>query len=143
MGSPVGPLHSTAFGPSTAVLRPEDMWAFGRGFCGTNSGCFVRMAQRAAMKFGLEWKFYYAGLEGHVVPAVQWNGEFYIFDPMSGKFFYAMDNTRLATLKELQEVREISYRVDCFNRAEKNEFYFGRKVQMQEFKFYDEPIFSV
>ena len=140
MGSPAGPLHSTSFGPPTSVVRPEDMWAFGRGFCGTNAGLFARMAAKAAANLGLGWKFYYAGLEGHVAVALHWNDAFHVFDPMAGKFFFSLDNTRLATLKELQEIRGVSYRVDCFNRAKDNEFYFGRTIQLQEFIFHDERI---
>jgi hypothetical protein len=140
LGSPVGPLHSTAYGSSSGYIRPEDMWAFGRGFCGTNAGLFSRMAEKAAKTLGQDWKFFYAGLEGHVVAAVRWNNEYYAFDAMAGKFFFTLDNTRMATLQELQEVREISYRVDCFNRTDENEFYFGRKVQMQEFKYYEHRI---
>jgi hypothetical protein len=133
IGSSAGVLHSAPRAHVAAVIDPEDQFALGAGFCGDVANLGGLMAERIAPRYGLEWRSYRAGLDGHVVCAIEWAGAFHIIDPMVGKFFYAMDNRRLATLEEMTRVPEISYRVDCFNRAHGHEFYVGRTIELVEF----------
>jgi hypothetical protein len=99
------------------------------------------MAEKLAPRYGLEWRSYQVSLQGHTVCAIQWGGVFHIFDPMVGKFFYALDNRRLAPLDEMQRHREITHRVDCISRAHGHEFYFGRRVQLREFHRSNDTLF--
>ena len=133
IGSAAGILHSSPFAKVCCEISPEDMFTLGKGFCGDVANLLGLMAEKIAPHYGLELESYYACLIGHVVCAIKWDKKFYILDPMVGKFFYTLDNTRLATLKEMQTIPEITYRVDCFNQAHGHEFYVRRKIQMQKF----------
>ena len=143
IGSAAGVLHSVPYARVCTQVNPNDMPAIGKGFCSDVSNLLGLMAEKIAPHYGLEWKSYYAALSGHVVCAIEWDKEFYILDPMVGKFFYALDNTRLATLDEMCTTAEISYRVDCFNQAHGHEFYVGRKIQLSRFKRHAERLLTV
>jgi len=135
LGSPAGLLHSEAFGGrASGTLNADSLWLLSRSFCSINAWMFGLMAEMAASHFKTDWKCFYAGLDGHVVAGLRWNNVFHCFDPMMGKFFFALDNRRFATLDEIRELRDVSYRVDCFNRAFGHEFYFEREIQMQKFR---------
>ena len=143
IGSAAGILHSLPASKLCAEINPEDMFAIGRGFCGDVANVLGTMAEYIAPRYGLEWKSFYTALDGHVVCSIKWDNQFYVFDPMLGKFFYTLDNKRLATLDEMCEIPEISYRVDCYNRAHGHEFYVGRDIQLYEFKRHKERLFNV
>ena len=143
IGSAAGVLHSTPYSRVCSQIHPNDMFALGKGFCGDVANLLGLMAEKIAPHYGLKWKSYYAGLSGHVVCAIKWDKEFYILDPMVGKFFYTLDNTRLATLKEMQRTAEITYRVDCYNQAHGHEFYVGRKIQLEKFRRPAERLLTV
>ena len=143
IGSAAGVLHSSPFAKVCGEITPEDMLALGKGFCDNVSNLLGLMAEKIAPHYNLQWESYYAGLVGHVVCAIKWDNEFYILDPMVGKFFYTMDNTRLATLDEMCTIPEITYRVDCFNQVNGHEFYVGRNIQLQRFIRHSERLLTV
>jgi len=133
VGSAAGFLHSAPRSPAASVVDVRDLFALGAGFCSHAANLAGLMAESIAPRYGQTWRSYSAGLQGHIVCAVAWGDAMHVIDPMAGKFFYALDNRRLATLDEMTRVPEITYRVDCFNRAHGHEFYVGRDITLQEF----------
>ncbi len=134
IGSAAGILHSAPCSKVCGQIHPNDIFALGKGFCGDVANLLGLMAEKIAPHYGLDWKSYYVDLAGHVVCAIEWDKKFYILDPMVGKFFYTLDNTRLATLDEMCKIPEITYRVDCYNKTYDHEFYVRRKIQLAKFK---------
>jgi len=99
-------------------------------FCGDTSRLTALLAEKIGARLGVPLRALSMGLRGHLCTLVETPIGAVVIDGMLGLWFHTLDNTRLATLDEMRDNREIAERVWYAPRAQGRAFFYGVDNQL-------------
>lgn len=99
-------------------------------FCGDTTRLTALLAEKIGARLNVPLRGLSMGLRGHLATLVETPIGAVVIDGMLGLWFHTLDNTCLATLKEMRTCREIAERVWYAPRAHGHEFFFGTDNQL-------------
>lgn len=99
-------------------------------FCGDTTRLTAVLAEKIGARLNVPVKGLAMGLRGHLATLVTTPIGQIVIDGMLGLWFHTLDNTRLATLEEMRENRDIAERVWYAPRAHGHEFFYGVDNQL-------------
>ncbi len=94
-------------------------------FCCDTARLGACLAEKIGRQLGMELPAYSMGLRGHLCTLIDTPVGQVVIDGMLGLWYHTLDNTRLATLDEMRQCRQIVERVWYCPRAHGHEFFFG------------------
>jgi hypothetical protein len=122
--------HSSTWSRVSNVASVETIPRLAGCFCGDTARLGAALAEKIGDHLDVPLKGLSMGLRGHLCSLVDTPIGQVVIDGMLGLWFHTVDNTRLATLEEMRQEKEICERVWYAPRAHGHEFFYGTDNQL-------------